>query len=318
MLSRVADSLYWLGRYLERAEHLTRLLMVTEDLSTEVQGLDEALARSEWADLVAVFPGAWLTDRPLARGAHFALPYLTSFLLEDANQYSALYSLRRARDNARSVREALTLEVFLSLNETYHHLEEHARKGIDDVPAFRDALGATQQGLLATIGAVEHTLTRDTGWSFLRLGGALERIWRTARILTVKLPGLRQSPPQTDLPLYYTRWRSLLRSLASLENYRTARGAEMDPTAIVEFVLLDPAAPRALNYGCHAVKVALDRLALSSEATPAQRIAGKLCARLDYEGRDLMHRDYYLVFLQEILAEVERLHEAIGAQYFVV
>ncbi|MBI3827604.1 MAG: alpha-E domain-containing protein [Candidatus Rokubacteria bacterium] len=317
MLSRVADALYWMGRYLERAEHCTRLLLVTEDFSTEILALHEELARAEWADLLAIFPGSRLTRRAFPKAAPFAFPYLTSFYLDDQNPYSTFFSLRKARENARAVREALTLEVFLGLNDAYHALEAQARRGIRDVPAFRDALSATQKGLLGTVGAIAHTLTRDQGWLFLKLGEAIERTARTATILIAKLPALLDPAPKTDIPLYYTRWRSLLRGLASLENYRKARGAQMEPALVLRFVLFDADAPRALNYGCRAVKDCLDRLDKPGELTAPARIVGRLCSRLSYEDREVMRRGDYLGFLHSVLAGLDQAHEAIAAQYFV-
>lgn len=316
MLSRVADALYWMGRYIERAEHCTRLLLVSEDFATEIQGLDESLAQAEWADLLAIFPGSRLTERAFPKFSPFALPYLVSFYLEELNPYSTFFSLKKARENARSVREALTLEVFLNLNDAYHTLEAHARKGVTDIPAFRDALSGTQQGLLAVVGSIDHTLTRDQGWLFVKLGEALERISRTALILTAKLPALLAPEPKADIPLYYTRWRSLLRGLASLENYRASHGARMEPRLVLAFILLDPDAPRSLNYGCHAVKSYLERIARAPELTPPARIMGRLCSQLAYEDAELMRRGDFLGFLHSLLGELDKAHEALSAQYF--
>lgn len=317
LLSRVADALYWLGRYVERAEHTTRLLLVTEDIATEIQGLDEAVAAAEWRDLLGIYPGTRVDARAAGAATALALPYLAAFFLDELNAYSALFSLRKARENARAVREALTLEVFLELNETYHALEAHARKGIADVPGFRDAITTTQRGLLGTVGAIEHTLTRDQGWLFLRLGEAIERISRTVLILTAKLPALLAPEPKADIPLYYTRWRSLLRGLASLENYRKVHGARMEPELIIRFVLFDAHAPRALNYGAHAVKSYLDRIAGREGLGAPARVMGRLCARLTYDDGEVMRRGHYLPFLASVLADLERTHESVAAQYFV-
>jgi uncharacterized alpha-E superfamily protein len=316
LLSRVADALYWLGRYIERAEHATRLLLVTEDVATEVQGLDEELAEAEWNDLLAVFPGSRLVDRAYPTFAPFALPYLNSFYLDEMNPHSTFFSLRKARENARGVREALTVEVFLNLNDTYRTLEAHARKGISDLPAFRDALTATQRGLLATVGAVEHTLTRDHCWLFLKLGEAMERTLRTALILSGKLPALLAPTPKADA-LFYTRWRSLLRGLASLENYRKLYGARMEPELVIAFILFDAHAPRALNHGCHLVKDYLDRIAGTGERTAPARVMGRLCARLAYDDTQGMRQGEVLGFLLGILAELDKTHETLTAQYFV-
>ena len=231
MLSRVADALYWMGRYLERSENITRLLLVTEDFSSETQGLAEQLAQSAWKDLLAILPSAQVGP-PSSAFAPMSQAYLQGFFLDPGNHYSVHYSLRRARDNARSVREALTVEVFLALNETFRAVESHARRGLADPPSLRDALGTAHKGLF-TVGAIEHTFTRDQGWLFLKLGESLERIYRTALILRAKLPALVATEPRADVALYYTQWRTLLRALGSLENYRRSYGARLEPELVV-------------------------------------------------------------------------------------
>ena len=197
MLSRVADALYWMGRYLERSENITRLLLVTEDFSSETQGLTEQLAQTAWKDLLAILPSAQVGP-PASAFAPISQAYLHGFFLDPGNPYSVHYSLRRARDNARSVREALTVEVFLALNETFRALEAQARRGLTDPPSLRDALGSTHKGLFTIVGAIEHTFTRDQGWLFLKLGESLERIYRAALVLRAKLPALATSEPRAD------------------------------------------------------------------------------------------------------------------------
>src|SRR4029453_8335253 len=166
MLSRVADSLYWMGRYLERAENITRLLLVTEDFSSETQGLAEDLAQTAWKDMLEIFPSAQLT-RELTPFAPLSVPYLYTFFTDQTNAYSINFSIRKARENARSVREALTLEVFLALNEVLRAVETFEKKGMPEFPAFRDALTATQKGIFTVVGAIDHTSTHDEGWRFL-------------------------------------------------------------------------------------------------------------------------------------------------------
>jgi uncharacterized alpha-E superfamily protein len=167
------------------------------------------------------------------------------------------------------------------------------------------------------VGAIEHTLTRDEGWLFVKLGESLERLQRTALVLTAKLPALLATEPKSDIPLYYTRWRSLLRGLASLENYRKAHGARMEPALVLRFILFDHHAPRALNHSCHAVKHYLDRIARTDALTPPARIMGKLCSRLAYEDADVMRGADFVGFLHGVLGDLEGAHEALSAQYFV-
>jgi len=316
ILSRVADGLYWMGRYLERAENTARLLLVTEELSTEVLGLDEALARGEWNDLRTVFPGFSDVEPPARHLTAQAAASLLGLSIDPENPYSVFYSLKKARDNARSVREALTLEVFINLNETYRELEMQNRRQLTDPATFRSAMQSTQRGIMSTVGAIEHTLTRDAGWLFLKLGESLERVFRTVVILRVKLPALVASEPKVDLPLFYSQWRSLLRGLSCLENYRKAFGARLEPIDVLQFLLFDPQTPRSVRYGTAMVKEHLDRISAASEMSQPARIVGKLAAELSYQGHELIREGQILPFLDHVLTELGRAHDALSTVYF--
>jgi uncharacterized alpha-E superfamily protein len=316
MLSRVADAIYWMGRYLERAENITRLLLVTEDFSTETQGLDETVAQTAWKDLLAMLPTAQLT-RPVSAFAPLSQPYLTSFFLDVQNVHSIHFSLRKARENARAVREALTIEAFMSINETFHAVESHARKGLTDLPGLRDALASTHKGIFSVVGAIDSTFTRDEGWRFLKLGESIERIYRAALILRARLPALLASEPRSDVPLYYSQWRSLLRSLSSLENYRKAHGARLEPELVVGFLFFDAQSPRSLRAGTATIKDCLERIAGGPDLTPPSRLIGKLYADLCYADARAVRRTGSPAFLDGVVDALTRAHEALTAQYFV-
>jgi uncharacterized alpha-E superfamily protein len=303
MLSRVANALYWMGRYLERAENLTRYLLVTEELSTEIHAFNEKLAEAEWTDVGVIFPGE------VDGGSD--VEHLQGFLAGAGNPYSVLFSLGKARENARAVREALSVEVFVTLNETYRGLEAHARGGMPDRPDIRGALSETHTGLLGIAGAVEQTLSRDEGWLFLKLGESLERVYRTTAILRAKAPGLVAQPPDADIPLYYSQWRSLLRSLSSLENFRKLRGPHLEPAAVLDFMLFDPHAPRSIRFGATAVKEHLEAISGTRDLTPPARIIGRLHARLCYQDAGPA-----LPFLDEVQTELGRTHDALDVLYF--
>ena len=182
------------------------------------------------------------------------------------------------------------LEVFLAINETYHALETYETRGMPDLPAFRDALTATQKGLFTILGAIDHTFTRDETWRFLKLGEALERLFRTTLVLRVKLPALLAAEPRTDLPLYYTQWRTLLRTLSSLENYRRRYGARLVPQLVIAFLLFDPNSPRSLRYGVAALKECLEVIAGPGNLTAPGRLVGRLLADFCYDEEELMRR----------------------------
>jgi uncharacterized alpha-E superfamily protein len=316
ILSRVADALYWMGRYLERAENATRLLLVTDEMVTEVVGLDEDLARAEWNDLRAIFPGPDGGDPATRDPAALGQATLTELSVDPRHPYSVFFSLKKARDNARTVREALTIEVFVALNETYRELEEYSRRRVAGRPALRGALAATHRGLFATAGAIEQTLARDPGWLFLKLGESLERVYRTAVVVRAKLPALSAPEPKVDLPLFHSRWRGLLRGLSSLENYRKVLGARMEPADVLEFLLFDPHSPRSLRYGTATVKDLLERISSGRELSLPARVVGKLAADLAYQGEDVLADGRCLPFLDRVVGELGRAHETLSTTYF--
>jgi uncharacterized alpha-E superfamily protein len=315
ILSRVADALYWMGRYLERAENVARLVVVTEEMGSEVVGLDEDVARAEWTELRSIFPDGESGEPPQSLRALIQAT-LYALSIDPGHPHSILFSLKKARDNARTVREALTIEVFVTLNETFRELEAYNRRQMADPPTFRTALAATQRGILATAGAIEQTLARDPGWLFLKLGESMERVFRTAVVLRVKLPTLMAQEPKIDLPLFHTRWRSLLRGLSSLENYRKVHGARMEPTDALHFLLFDPQTPRSVRYGTTAVKDIFERISAANHLSLPARIMGKLAADLAYQGQDVLRDGHALAFLDQVLGELTRCHDTLSTTYF--
>ena len=316
MLSRVADALYWMGRYIERAENITRLLLVTDDFATEAKGLDEAIAQDAWKDLLAVFPAAQIT-REMPPYAPVALTYLLSFFADSRNTYSVSYSLRKARENARAVREALSLEVFVVLNEVFHELEAWEKKPPGDVPGLRTALTSVHRDLFSIVGAIDHTLPRDEGWRFLRLGESLERLYRTASVLRTKLPALLTPVAGADSALQQAQWRTLLRSLASLEHFRKVYGARLEPDVVVPFLLFERESPRSLRHGADTVMRYVEAIAGGADSNGAARLTGRLAAGLRYMDAAVIQQPGFAAFLDHVVDEAAKIHDAVDARFFV-
>lgn len=315
MLSRVADSLYWIGAYVERAENVTRLLTVTSELTSEIEGFDESLAQSQWDELLAALPGTNVPASDFSLKAGLSLPYIQSLLLDQLNPMSVQHSLQKARDNARSVREAITREVFLSLNEAFRELGDARRKKLRDPATGYDLVVRTHSSIIQTLGAMENTMARDRGWTFLKLGEAVERTLRTLFVLRAKLPALQPGAGASDIPLYYARWRSMLRSLASLENYRRDHGASLDPERVVRFLLFDRYSPRSVRCGVIRMKHYLDVLPAAAEITHSDRVVGRLLATITYDDEEIMQKQDAEAFCDRMIAGLLEAHEAILRQY---
>jgi uncharacterized alpha-E superfamily protein len=305
-----------MGRYVERAENVTRMLMVTSEVSVDFEGMDAKLAQAEWDELARALPGSEVSREGFTSEDGVGAPCIHSFLLSQENPMSVLNSLGRARENARAVREALTREVFLNLNEAYRSLDERRRRPTRDPVATLDAVSDTHRAILTALGAMEHTLTRDQGWTFLKLGEAMERTLRTLEVLRVKLPGLRDTESEVDLPLYYARWRALLRSIASLENFRRVHGASLDARAVVHFLLFDPSTPRSVRCGVIRMKNYLDQLPSGGGMSEAQRIVGKALATVSYEDDRIMSSPDLGYACEELIQELGALHVALDRHYF--
>jgi uncharacterized alpha-E superfamily protein len=144
----------------------------------------------------------------------------------------------------------------------------------------------------------------------------MERVFRTAVVLRVKLPALLAQEPKIDLPLFYTRWRALLRGLSSLENYRKAHGARIEPVDALQFLLFDPQTPRSVRFGTSAVKDILEQISGHAHLSLPARVMGKLAADLAYQGNDALRDGHALPFLDQVLGELTRCHDALSTTYF--
>ncbi len=308
LLSRVANSLYWMGRYLERAENANRHLLVAGEFAVELEGIDEEIALTEWGSLLSsmALPGSeseW-------KSREDALDYMASFLVDLDNPFSVFSSLGKARDNARSVGETITFEITTNLNEAHRRLRRVRRSSLTDLGVARDIAAKTHNSILTTLGAIEHTLTRGEGWDYLKLGEAIERTQRTLFVLKMRLPSLAERAEDADSPLYYASWRSLLRSLASLENYRMEYGPRFHTEAVTRFLLFHPSAPRAVNCGVLRMAGYLRRM---SEAVPgireSRRRLGQLAARLEFDQDEILCEGALVEFIDESLALLKEVNE---------
>ncbi len=306
MLSRVADSLYWMSRYLERAEHTARLIAVKLESMIE-QSREEA--DYSWARVVAALSAK--EHVPTIPDA-FAITQGLAFDLH--NPSSLLTSLRNARDNARQVREQLSMEVWENLNWLYLRLQPATMDGIwvhHPARLFRETLAD-----LHMLGGVTYsTLSHGEGWYFLELGRHLERAQLVARLLDLHFGTSKSDVP--DTPKYFD-WLVLLKFCTAFEPYCKAYTAAIRPEKIAEFLLFDGEFPHSVRFSVDHVCEALMRVAPG--AAPArralvERLAGRLKASVDFtQIQDLMSGSL-APFLDEIARQCEQIHEAVFESY---
>ena len=276
MLARVADSLYWMGRYLERAEHLSRLSLVM--LNATLDATDAAV-HTGWIALTA------LGDPEAAQNKN-AYEAARALVLDRENSDSVIAAVALARENARQVRDQMTTESWERLNLLYLRLTSRGAER-----QFDDGSAAFLQEVIADLhlfkGAADSTMSHGEGWRFLSLGIYLERAQLIARLLEVCFGATRTEQITDHIALM-----GLLRMACALEPYLRTYTAEIEPRHILEFLLFDEDFPRSIRFCTARIKEHLSELTgeadLFGQAAAPKRLAGRLNARLEFADVDAM------------------------------
>lgn len=306
MLARVADSLYWMARYLERAEHTARLLAVKLDSMVEQSDED---ANASWQRVAAA-----LTGEPYEPNA-FVITDSLSF--DPVNSSSLISSLRFARDNARQVRDHLSTEVWEHLNRLHLRLQDETMHRVwarQPSVFFRKIMED-----LYTLGGITFTTLRHgEGWHFLELGRYIERAQLVSRLLDIHFgviaPGYENPPPR---PKYFD-WLVLLKFCTAFEPYLKEHTADVTPERIAEFLLFDAEFPHSVRFAVDRMREALGHVAPGAppqRRAAVERLAGRLKAAVDYGQIDDLSGGSIDVFLAGISKQCEQIHEAVYSAY---
>jgi uncharacterized alpha-E superfamily protein len=296
MLSRVADSIYWMNRYVERAENIARFIDV--NLMLLLDALPDAA--QQWEPLVLT-----TGDLPLfqERYGEATADNVIRFLTFDTSYPNSILScLRSARENARSVREIISSEMWEQVNAFYLMVNEADQS--KHVMELSDFFHQVKLSSHLFAGVMDATMTHNEGWHFGQIGRRLERADKTARILDVKyfilLPSLRYVGSMLD----NIQWMALLKSASAYEMYRKRGGHRLCPTAIAEFLILDPEFPRSIRFCVTQVERSLHEIMgtpIGTWSTAVERNLGKLRTDLDY----LTIEDIIQVGLHENLDDLQ-------------
>jgi uncharacterized alpha-E superfamily protein len=307
MLSRVAENLYWMARYVERAEHTSRLLAVKLESMAEQSG--EA-AEAGWSRIMAA-----LAAEQAAMNLGDALLRTEIVALDRTNPSSLLISLSRARDNARQARDQLSTEVWESLNRLYLRVRPLTIEQVwvhEPHRIFRETL----QNLHAVEGVVHSTLRHGEGWYFLELGRYIERAQLVSRLLGVHFParGTHTAPA----PPTYLDWLLLLKFCCAFEPYLKEHTAAIIPSRVAGFLLFDAEFPRSVKFAVGRVSDALLHVAQGAppqRRAACERLAGRLKAAIDFGQIDEMMEGSIAPFMTEITRQCEEIHDAVHAAY---
>ncbi|MGA2663179.1 MAG: alpha-E domain-containing protein, partial [Verrucomicrobiota bacterium] len=275
MLSRVADSVYWMSRYIERAENVARFVDVNLQLMLDApEGQDQ-----QWDPLVAI----------TGDHAEFARRYgaatesnVIKFLTFDGDNLNSIFScVRAARENARSVREIISSEMWLQLNRFYLMLNSAAQGSgrLDQHEGFYEQV---KQASHLFSGITDATMARSEAWHFSRLGRMVERADKASRILDVKYFLLLRSAQDVGTAFDDIQWVAVLRSASAFEMYRKRHG-RISPRGVVEFLMLDREFPRAIQFCLLAARDSLHAISgtpLGTFRHAPEKLLGQLCSDL--------------------------------------
>lgn len=281
MLSRVADSVYWMSRYVERAENVARFIDVNFQLMLDApSGQDQ-----QWAPLVATTGDH---EDFFAREVTATEEKVIRFLTFDGQSPNSILScLRAARENARSVREIISSEMWLQLNRFYLMVKSAAETP-GGMGHSQDFYEAVKQASHLFTGITDATMTQGEAWHFSRLGRMLERADKTSRILDVKYFLLLRSAEDVGTPFDDIQWAAVLRSASAFEMYRKKHG-RISPRGVVDFLMLDSEFPRAVRYCLSAARDSLHAISgtpLGTFRHPPERLLGQLCSDLSFTTLD--------------------------------
>ena len=307
MLARDADSMYWMSRYVERADHVARLLLVNSNLLMDVGELAPTLQQRQWQSVLTVFR---LESPPAADGSGSSLgSRVAQYMVFDRDNANSLINcLTRARENARAIRENISAEMWESLNTAYWSIRgEDARARFEESPD--DFYRQVMIGSMLFQGLTDQTQPHDQGWHFTQLGKYLERVDVTCRIIETKFSILRSADNLLAGAMRNIHWMAVLRSCCSIEAFRRQHIGDMDPLTVASYLILDRAFPRSIRF---AVAKAHDAIAaIRAEVNPlaidaAERVLGRLDTQLEYaEVNEILSEGLpaYLTKIQSLVAE---------------
>ncbi len=309
MLSRVADSLYWMSRYLERAENTARLLDVTINLTLDAGG---SSVEARWQRMVAAL------GKPTEMKWNGSIEAMARKLVFDhLNPASVVYCVNAARENARQVREEISTEQWQRLNRLFHHI--HSPNAQTQFSSnINDMLASVIDGIHLFQGVGDSTMIHGQGWQFIRLGRYLERAYATATLLEAYQAELFYTQERESTGYLYLELVGLLRCCTAFEAYCQVYTADISPERILEFLVLNRDFPHAIRYGVDHIRTAIDSIQhTGGRRSPDELRAsvGKVYAMLGYTTLGEILAADPTGFLHTVREQCLRIHELIYRYY---
>ena len=274
MLSRVANSIYWLARYIERAENVARSIDVNLQLQLDLPG-----EVRPWEPVIQIAGNA---DDFFKKYAHASFENALTFLTFDRENPSSIIScVAAARENARCVRERISSELWIAINQFYLKLSdaEMPKQVLAAPHAFYSSVKEFSQ---LTAGIIQGTMSHDVAWNFTHLGTLLERADQTSRILDVKYYILLPDVSMVGMALDTVQWNAVLKSVGAYEMFHR-RNSNVTPHNVAEFLLLSEDFPRSLRYCLEKAELCLKNIAFPIKSNAESiRLLGKLRSDISF------------------------------------
>lgn len=307
MLSRVADSLYWIGRYLERAEHTIRVLDVNLNLMLEGPA---AKSDARWQRTMhALAVPESLQDMKLD-------DLIDAMCFEMSNPVSVAACIGAARENARQVRDEISSEQWQKLNRLYHSMTVMRRQ--QRYATASDLFQTLLDGVHLFEGVTDTTMSHGEGWQFIRAGRYMERSSAIATLLELHYRHPLRGPGGMIDSAQYLEGVGLLRCCTAFEAFCTVYTADLTPERVLEFLLLNPLFPHSLRYSVNSLVEALAGIQSHGRRSPSEnlgRLAGRLQASLSFAQIDeILERDT-AGYLREVLGQCRIIQELIYRLY---
>jgi len=309
LLSRVADSLYWMSRYLERAEHTARLIDV--DLQLRLDQSPEA-GSARWVRLLEA------SRIVTPAGGTINAATLTHVLTLDRSNPSSIVScVAAARENLRQVREQCSSEMWEQLNRLYLQINSTA-PGEAWLLHSHMFFRAVQEGAHLFQGITDSTMSHGEGWHYIQLGRYVERTEALAGLIGAHFAHLPHPADQAVESEEYLEWVGLLKSCAAFEAYCKTYTAELRPLRVAEYLLLNPGFPHSVRFSADMVHGALGVIAELTERKAEQtvRLAGRLGATLSFSQIDEIMTGGAKAYVDSIRRQCAQINTAIHQVYF--
>jgi uncharacterized alpha-E superfamily protein len=310
MLSRVADTIYWLNRYIERADNVARFVNVNLNLMldlTQVMG-------QQWEPLILTTGDLQLFSQ---RYGEATSENVIQFLTFDSNYPSSIVScVQRARENARSIREIISSEMWEEVNAFYRMVTEASQA--HPQATLPDFFTQVKRSSHRFAGVMDATMTHNEGWHFGQMGRLQERADKTARILDVKYFYLLPSLEWVGTPLDQIQWIALLKSASAYEMYRKCQ-RRITPSNVAEFLVFNREFPRSIHFCLLQLQRSLHEITgtpLGTWHNKPERALGSLCAQLGYTTIEDVIEIGLHEFLDQIQIRVNEVGEKIGETFF--